>query len=205
MNYQILILFIINSFDSMGYSLIAPLFPIIGENMQISESLLGWIIAVNSLANFSITPFAPQLIQKIGRFKIFYISSFIYSFSVISYGLFKYITNFTFFVLISFTIRIIHGMATGIISTVIYSLGVSLSTPEELTTSLGYLEVAWSLGVSIGPVCASFLYHFGGFSLPFYTIGILFFIPIYLIKYLNNDKNNDEKLVINNEKSYIII
>ena len=202
MNYQILILFIINSFDSMGYSLIAPLFPIIGENMQISESLLGWIIAVNSLANFSITPFAPQLIQKIGRFKIFYISSFIYSFSVISYGLFKYITNFTFFIFISFFIRILHGMATGIISTVIYSLGVSLSTPEELTTSLGYLEVAWSLGVSIGPVCASFLYHFGGFSLPFYTIGILFFIPIYLIKYLNNDKNNDEKLVINNEKSY---
>ena len=193
MNYQILILFIINSFNSMGYSLIAPLFPIIGENIHISESLLGWIIAVNSLANFSITPFAPQLIQKIGRFKIFYISSFIYSFSVISYGLFKYITNFTFFIFISFSIRILHGMATGIISTVIYSLGVSLSKPEELTTSLGYLEVAWSLGVSIGPVCASFLYHFGGYSLPFYTIGILFFIPIYLIKYLNNNKNTDEK------------
>ena len=52
MNYQILILFIINSFNSMGYSLIAPLFPIIGENINISESLLGWIIAVNSLAIF---------------------------------------------------------------------------------------------------------------------------------------------------------
>ena len=94
MNYQILILFIINSFDSMGYSLIAPLFPIIGENINISESLLGWIIAVNSLANFSITPFAPQLIQKIGRFKIFYISSFIYYLNILQILHFLFLFHF---------------------------------------------------------------------------------------------------------------
>ena len=193
MNTQILILFIINTFISMGYSLIAPLFPILGKNFTISETLLGCIISIYSFSNFTITPFSPQIILKIGRLKIFYISTIIQALSIILYGLFKYISNFSFFIFISFTIRIIHGFAAGITSTLLYSLGVSLSLPEEITISLGYLEIAWSIGVSIGPVCTSFLYHFGGFSLPFYTIGLLFFIPIYLIKYLNIPKDNNNQ------------
>ena len=191
MNTQILILFIINTFISMGYSLIAPLFPILGKNYKISENLLGCIISIYSFSNFTITPFSPQIILKIGRLKIFYISTIIQALSIILYGLFKYISNFSFFIFISFTIRIIHGFAAGITSTLLYSLGVSLSLPEEITISLGYLEIAWSIGISIGPVCTSFLYHIGGFSLPFYTIGLLFFIPIYLIKFLNIPKDNN--------------
>ena len=191
MNPQIFILFIINTFISMGYSLIAPLFPILGQNFRMSEKLLGCIISIYSFSNFSITPFCPQIILKIGRLKIFYISTIIQALSIISYGLFKFISNFSFFIFISFTIRILHGFAGGISSTLLYSLGVSLSSPEEITISLGYLEIAWSVGISIGPVCTSFLYHFGGYSLPFYIIGIFFFIPIYLIKFLNisNDDN----------------
>ena len=39
-----------------------------------------------------------------------------------------------------------------------------------------------------------FLYHFGGFSLPFYTIGALFLIIIYFIHILNiSDEVNDER------------
>jgi predicted MFS family arabinose efflux permease len=83
-------------------------------------------------------------------------------------------------------------MGGGIVSTILYSIGVSLSSPDEIVTTLGYLEIAWSLGVSIGPVLASCLYHFGGFSLPFYVIGSLFFIAIYFIKILNiSDKSSE--------------
>ena len=85
-------------------------------------------------------------------------------------------------------------MSGGIVSTLIYSIGVSLSSSDGIITTLGYLEIAWSLGVSIGPVLASFLYHFGGFSLPFYTIGALFLIIIYFIHILNiSDEVNDER------------
>ena len=193
MNSQILILFIINTFISIGYSLIAPLFPILGTKLNISENMLGWIIAIYSFSNFTII--SPQIIIKIGRTKIFYITTILEALSIILYGLFIYISNFYFFIFISFTIRFLHGLSSGLTSTLLYSLGVSLSNPDEITISLGYLEIAWSVGISIGPVCTSFLYHLGGFSLPFYTIGLLFFIPIYLIKYLNipNDENFEKK------------
>ena len=75
----------------------------------------------------------------------------------------------------------------------LYSIGVSLSSADEIVNTLGYLEIAWSLGVSIGPALASFPYHFGGFSLPFYCIGSIYFFGIYYIKILNiSDGGNEE-------------
>ena len=192
MNYKILLLFIINTFISMGYSIIAPLFPVLGKKNSLSENVLGWIISLYSLANFFITPFTPQLVYKIGRKKLFYLSNIIEATSTFVYGLLIYINNYYFFIFIAFIIRAIHGIGGGIASTLLYSIGVSISSPEEVFSTLGYLEIAWSLGVSIGPVLASFLYHFGGFSLPFYTFGCLFIIGIYYIKILNiSDKGSD--------------
>ena len=176
----------------MGYSIIAPLFPVLGKRISLSENILGWIISFYSLANFVITPFTPQLVYKIGRKKLFYIAYLIEACCTIIYGLFNYINNYNFLIFISFIIRIIHGMGGGLLSTLLYSIGVSISSPEEIVTCLGYLEIAWSLGVSIGPVLASCFYHFGGFSLPFYSIGSLFFIGVYFIKFLNISDENCE-------------
>ena len=182
MNHKIYLLFTINTFTSMGYSIIAPLFPVLGEKMSLTENLLGWIISIYSLANFIITPFVPQIVYTIGRKKLFYSSNILLASSILLYGFLVYIKNYYLFLFISFGIRILNGLSGGVTSTLIYSIGVSLSPAEEIVKTLGYLEIAWSLGVSIGPILASCLYHFGGFSLPFYTIGILFFIVIYFIK-----------------------
>ena len=191
MNYKILLLFIINTFISMGYSIIAPLFPVLGKKISLSEKLLGWIISIYSLTNFAITPFTPQLVFKFGRKNLFYLTNIIEALATISYGLLNYVNNHNLFLFLAFSIRLLHGMGGGIVSTLLYSIGVSLSSPDEIVTTLGYLEIAWSLGVSIGPVLASCLYHFGGFSLPFYVIGAFFFIGIYFIKILNiSDKSS---------------
>ena len=156
MKPQILLLFTLNIFASMGYSLIAPLFPILATKNHLSESLLGWIISIYSLTNFLITPFSPQIIKKIGRLKLFYSTLILEAFSTIIYGIFKYISNSTFLIFISFLVRLVHGVGSGLMSTLLYSLGVSISAPEEVTQSLGYLEVAWSVGISI---FASLLFH----------------------------------------------
>ena len=193
MNKKIILLFIINTFIAMGYSIVAPLFPVLGQKISLSENLLGWIISLYSLANFIITPFTPQLIFKFGRKNLFYLTNIGEALATIIYGLLIYVNNYYLFIFIVFTIRFIHGMCGGNVSTLIYSIGVSLSSPEELVATLGYLEIAWSLGVSIGPVLASALYHFGGYSLTFYSIGLSFFIPIYFINILNiSDEISEE-------------
>ena len=195
MNSKILLFFILNVFLSIGYSLIAPLFPVLGEKLTLSQNILGLIISAYSMTNFLITPFVPQLVRIIGRKKIFYISNIIEALAIIIYGLMIYVNNYYVFIFITFTVRLIHGIGGGIAATLLYSLGTSFSSPEEIVTNLGYLEIAWSLGISIGPVLASCLYHFGGFSLPFFIIGGLFFIVIYFIRILDiSDEGNEENI-----------
>jgi len=194
MNFQIFILFILNTFSAVGYSLIAPLFPTLKKH-NIGEDLIGFIISMFPLTNFGITPFCPYLIYRFGRIKIFYIAAILEGGCTIFYGFLKFINNFYLFIFLSILTRLLHGAGAGITATLVYSLGSTLSDPEEIAKSLGYIEMAWSLGVASGPFFGSFLYHFGGYSLPFWILGLLFFISIYMIKYLKineHDNSNDE-------------
>ena len=61
----------------MGYSLVSPLFPSLGEKDHLSEELLGWIISAYSIAGTILTPFIPQLIKKFSRIKLLCISAFL--------------------------------------------------------------------------------------------------------------------------------
>ena len=100
MNKKIILLFIINSFISMGYSIIAPLFPVMGKKNSLSENVLGWIISFYSLADFIITPFTPQLIFKFGRKYLFYLTNIIQAIAICIYGLLLYVNNYYFFYLL---------------------------------------------------------------------------------------------------------
>lgn len=54
---------------------------------------------------------------------------------------------------------------------------------ENQTEVIAALEVASGLGITIAPVMGSFLYHIGGFSLPFLVFGFLFiFVAIFVKK-----------------------
>ena len=102
MNKKIILLFIINSFVSMGYSIIAPLFPVLGRKISLSENVLGWIISLYSLADFIITPFTLQLIFKLGRKNLFYLTNITLAISIFAYGLLIYVNNYYFFLFITF-------------------------------------------------------------------------------------------------------
>ena len=75
MNNTILFV-LINMFSGMGYSLVSPLFPSLGEKDNISEEVLGWIISTYSIAGTIITPFIPKLIKKFSRIHLLCFSAF---------------------------------------------------------------------------------------------------------------------------------
>lgn len=183
---------LINMFSGMGYSLVSPLFPSLGEKDHLSEELLGWIISAYSIAGTILTPFIPQLIKKFSRIKLLCISAFLEATCTFLYGFLIYINSFSFLIIIIFILRIIHGCCSAIIGTLVYSLTISLTEEDELQISLGNLEIAWSLGTSSGPLFASFCYNFGGFSLPFFLLGILLYFSVYIAKNIHSDKLNLE-------------
>ena len=161
MEYKVFLMIIINSFLAMGYSIIAPLFPVVGRKIGLSENVLGWIISTYALANFSMTPFAPYLVSKFGRRNLFYLSCLIEATSILFYGLLYFVNNYTIFIIITFTVRLIHGIGGSIITISLLSIVASLSSNDDIVNNLGYLEVAWTSGVSLGPLTGSVLYHIG--------------------------------------------
>ena len=173
MNKQVLLLFLILLFSAIGYSLIAPLYPTLGEHRHINEEILGWIISIYALFNFFITPFVPYIAAKFGRKTVFYIATLAEALCTFLYGLLYYIQSKALLIGLSFLGRIIHGLGSGVTGTLVYSLASTVSEPSELKMSLGFLEIAWSLGVAIGPLIGSFFYHIGGFPLPFYVPSLL--------------------------------
>ena len=188
-------------FSGMAYSIVAPLFPTVAEKHGINEEILGYLISICALVSFCVSPFVPLIIKKFGRIFILYASTFIEATCVLLYGFFNYIPSHHSFIIISFTIRIIHGLFCGIVTIIIYSIISSISADEEIQLALGYMEVAWCIGLSVGPLFASIFYKIGGFTLPFLALGCLLYISVYLTKIISAENIDKEENTDNKEET----
>ena len=186
------VLFFMNMFTGMAYSIIAPLFPGIATKHNVNEDILGLLISIGALASFCAAPFVPKLISKFGRIDLLYFSTFGEATCVILYGFFNFIPSYYSFIIIGFSVRIIHGIFTGIVGILIYSLVSCISSEDEIQMALGNMEVAWCLGLSAGPLFASVFYKLGGYILPFIALGGSLYISVYLTKIISEEKINSE-------------
>ena len=109
------ILLCLNMFNGMAYSIIAPLFPSVAEKHGVNEDVLGYLISTCALISFCVSPFVPLIIKKLGRISILYASTFVEASCVLLYGFFNYIPSHHSFIIISFSIRTIHGLFGGIV------------------------------------------------------------------------------------------
>ena len=194
MNTQIKFLFIIISLLAISYSLIAPLFPFIAAKHSVGDTTVGIIFSFYALSNILVIPGINSLIYYIGRKTLCYISIYICALSTISFGLISSVESSAMFVFLSMMIMLFEGIGISILSIMIYSITASLSEPSELKTNMGYLELAYSSGLSLGPFIASGLYYFFGEKTPFYFCGALTFLLgsslISKVEISDEDTNN---------------
>ena len=187
------ILLILNILNSMGYSLLAPLFPTLGKEKGLSDALIGWVISGYAISSTIITPFIPLLVQKFSRAKVLYFSTFSVATCTILYSFLYYISSFYLLLIIAFIIRIIHGGSSGMVFTLIYSLTISLSDKEKIQKSLGYLELGLCFGASCGPLIASIFYKIGGYPLPFLVLGLFLYLSVYFSNKIGRENINSKE------------
>ena len=173
---------IINMLSGIGYSLVSPLIPTLGEKDNLSESILGWIIGMFTISGSLFTPLVPILCKKFSHINLLCFATFSEASCILSYGFLIYISNYTFLMIIIFSLRILHGSCSTIISTLVYSLTISLADKDKTQSSLGKLEISWAVGCLAGPLFASIFYNFGGYPLPFIVSGLILYISVYLSK-----------------------
>ena len=188
MKKSIILLICMNTFSAMGYSIVAPLFPVLGKDFSISEALLGWIISTYAISNCITTPFVPKLCKRFSRIKLLYLATFFEATCTLLYSFLEKIPSLTLFLIIVFSLRIINGIFSSFITTLVYSLVCSLSNEEEVKMNLGYLEIGLSLGSSAGPLFVAIFYKIGGYKLPFFLLGLFLYTSVYLTKKLESEK-----------------
>ena len=181
MNSYIILLTILNLLSATGYSIIAPLLPIISSAHEISETISGLIFSSYSIANIIIIPFIPNIFNKIPKKISFQLSALIESITAMIFGCLYYIENKNLFILISFFNRFIQGIAAAITAILIYSLAVTFSQKREIKKNIAMVEIGYSLGLAIGPILGSYLYKYYNFLTPFLFLGILKLICLILI------------------------
>jgi MFS family permease len=72
MKNQIVFLFIVNVLSAIGYSLLAPLYPFIALQKNVSETTIGLVFSCFSFANVITITLTPKYIQIFGRRALFY-------------------------------------------------------------------------------------------------------------------------------------
>ena len=192
----------INMTASMGFSLIAPLFPPMCKDKGISNQICSYLISILPLTQILVSIYFPIFVKKYGRKNIFFYSLIIQILAIIYYGIMNYINNNFYFILTGFINRIIHGFSCCNINIICFTITSLINKGPELEIATGYMEFSWMLGLTIGPFVISIFFSIGGYSLPYYICALICLLPIYafyqipqidenLYKDKNEENNNN--------------
>ena len=130
MKKSLILLMCMNMLSGMGYSIVAPLFPSLSKDFSLGESLMGCIISIYAIANTLITPLIPSLCKYFSRIKLLYLATFFEASC----------TFICVFRINRFILRIIHGIGSAFVGTLIYSVACSSANEDELKPFLGYID-----------------------------------------------------------------
>ena len=85
------------------------------------------------------------------------------------------------FAFLSGVTRSIHGIGVAFSSTLVLTIAASLSEEDQVSTTLGYIELSYSSGLAIGPIVGSMTYFYFGYYFPFFFVGFCMISCIYFV------------------------
>ena len=86
------------------------------------------------------------------------------------FGFLNRIPNANTFIALSFIIRIIEAFGNSAFLSSSFTM-VAKVFPANVSTMFGVVEMAFGVGMIIGPTVGGVLYQFGGYTLPFGVLG----------------------------------
>jgi len=133
--------------DMMGFLIVLPLLPFYAEDLGASEIMVGVLISAFAFAQLVTAPFWGQLSDRYGRRPLILVGLIL---SAASYLLFGLASS----VLVLLISRLVQGMGAGNIG-VVQAYVSDAVPPGSRTQALGWVTVASSAGVMIGPAVGS--------------------------------------------------
>lgn len=183
------IIFLTVFIDLMGFGIVIPILPNFASNeLGISDSGIGIIIAIYSLMQFVFNPLLGKLSDKYGRKRIIAYSLLV---TALSYILFSYSSSF----LLLFLARLLAGIGGSNIGAAQAYIS-DITTDEDRTSGMGLIGAAFGLGFVFGPLLGGLLADFGYMFIGFVSAGFSFmaflFSVLFLPESLSEEKRTNE-------------
>ncbi|HEX9075161.1 MAG TPA: MFS transporter [Anaerolineae bacterium] len=148
---------------SLGFQFLLPILPMYMKSFGGTDSDVGLIFGTYSVAGLTSRMVAGWGIDRFGRKSLLVIAAFINFVGMPLYIIAASVPGLAF-------LRLFHGLAIGILTTVVPVLVADLVPPARRGEGLGYYGLAQSVSSAIGPGIAIWLIAAKGFPLAGFTL-----------------------------------
>lgn len=165
--------------SSFGIFFLLPLFI---KSRQGSESDIGIIMGVFSLAAVLCRPWISEMIDRMGRKRSYTLGSLIMTTLPLTYLLFR--GSLSLFYLPLILVRVIHGVGLAICFTAAFTYIADIIPEERLNEGIGMFGITGLIGLAIGPLIGEIIIERFGFPRFFITasaiagLGLIIHLPL---------------------------
>ncbi|MFG6495222.1 MFS transporter [Fictibacillus sp. UD] len=176
---------------TLGNSMLIPVLPEIGKELNISSFKVSLIITVYSIVAILLIPIAGYLSDRFGRKKVIIPSLFIAGIGGLISGWAAWQADNAFtFILIG---RFLQGVgSSGAAPVVLPLVGDMFKDEEEVSSGLGLIETSNTIGKVLSPILGAFLATIIWF-LPFWLIPVFCILSIVLVLFLVKVPKKDQE------------
>ncbi|MDP4239143.1 MAG: MFS transporter [Bacteroidota bacterium] len=162
-----------------AFYLLLPILPLyLIEQFHTSKSMVGIILSCYTLVALVVRPVAGFILDMFNRKPIYLLAYGLFALTFIGYPLATFVSAFLF-------LRILHGLAYGVVSTAGSSLIVDIMPASRRGEGLGYFGVANNIAMAVGPMISLFMYDYYSYDIIFYMAigsGLLGFVVASTVK-----------------------
>lgn len=149
----------------LGIGLVIPVTPTIMNELHLSGSIVGYMVAAFAVAQLVVSPIAGRWVDQFGRKRMIVIGLFIFGISELLFGVGNTLS-------VLFLSRILGGISAAFIMPAVTAFIADTTSLETRPKALGYMSAAISTGFIIGPGIGGFLAEIGT-RIPFFFAGLL--------------------------------
>lgn len=168
-----LAILLINLFIAfLGIGLVIPVLPTLMNELHITGSVVGYMVAAFAITQLIVSPIAGRLVDRIGRKIMIVLGLFIFGLSELLFGMGRSVE-------VLFISRMLGGVSAAFIMPAVTAFIADVTTMAQRPKALGYMSAAISTGFIVGPGIGGFLAEFGT-RVPFFVAGVLGFVAALL-------------------------
>ncbi|MCU5237562.1 MFS transporter [Bacillus cereus] len=170
---------------SLGLGLVIPVLPTLMNELDISGSTVGYLVAIYSITQFITSPFSGKWVDQYGRKPTIILGLLIFAVSELLFGLGEN-------VYVLFISRILGGFSNALIFPAVTAFIADVTSENERPKAMGYMSAAINTGFLIGPGIGGFLADIN-MQMPFFVAALFGALSVVFSFLLLKEPNEFEE------------